>query len=79
MAQTRHIEMREGERWEDVAQAFMEWCLREKRVVRGGCHEGNVTASPDGRQYAAIAIPDHSTDLLLLLHEWAVKAGRTVR
>jgi hypothetical protein len=79
MAQTRHLEMREGERWADVADSFMEWCVQEKKLSRGGCHEGDLVAFGDGRRYAAVSIPDHSPDLLTLLHEWAVREGRSIR
>jgi hypothetical protein len=79
MAQTRHIEMREGEHWSDVADSFMGWCLQEKKLSRGGCHEGDPVAFGDGRRYAAVSIPDHSPDLLTLVHEWAVREGRSIR
>ena len=58
MAQTRHVELRDGESWADVADAFMAWCLQEKKVARGGCHQGDPVLSDDGRRYATIAIPD---------------------
>jgi hypothetical protein len=79
MARTRYIEMRDGERWADGAEAFMRWRLHAKKVAGGGCHEGDAVASADGRRYAAISIPDHSPDLLIYLREWAVWEGRTVR
>jgi hypothetical protein len=78
MAQTRHVEMREGERWEDVAQAFLQYCLKEKQVVCGGCHEGDSVAATDARLYATISIPDHSPGLLSFLHEWAAREGRAI-
>jgi hypothetical protein len=40
MAQTKHVEMREGKRWADVAEAFIliaylrEWAMREGRMIR---------------------------------------------
>ena len=78
MAQTRHVEMRAGEHWADVAQAFMEWCFREKKLGRGGCHEGDPVLSSEGHRYAAISFPDHSPDLAILLDEWAAQEGRAI-
>lgn len=79
MAQTINVEMREGEGWAEVADAFMRWCVQEKKLVRGGCHEGDAVAFSDGRRYAAISIPDHSLALVAFLHEWAAREGRAIR
>jgi hypothetical protein len=71
--------MRSGERWVDVAEAFMRWCLHEKKPAGAGCHEGDAAAFADGRRYAAISIPDHSAGLVILLHEWAALERRAIR
>jgi hypothetical protein len=76
---TIHVEMREGERWDDIADAFMGWCLREKQLTSGGCCEGDAITPSDGRRYAAINMPDHSPHLVELLYEWALREGRTIK
>jgi hypothetical protein len=76
MAQTKHVEMREGEQWSDVAEAFLTWCFREKGKRNAGCHEGDPIVSPDQKRYAAISIPDHTPDLVNHLFEWAKQDGR---
>jgi hypothetical protein len=78
VAQTRHIEMRASERWADVVRAFLGWCVHEKNVSAGGCHEGDAARSPDGKRYAAISVPDHSPDLITYLGEWAAMEGRAI-
>jgi hypothetical protein len=79
MAQTRHVEMRTGERWADVVRAFLGWCVREKGVSAGGCHEGDAAPSPDAKHFAAISVPDHSPELISYLSEWAAQEGRAIR
>jgi hypothetical protein len=79
MAQTEHVEMREDEDWRDVADAFMKYCLAEKNLAAGGCHEGDPIPVSDGRRYAAISIPDHSSFLIDHLHEWAARERRDIK
>jgi hypothetical protein len=76
MARTHYVEMRDEERWPDVAAAFLSWCVRHKRVILGGCHEGDAGGPADGRRYAAMAIPDPNPALSVYLREWAVAEGR---
>ncbi len=79
MALTSYIELRAGERWRDVADAFMTYCARELRLDRCGCHEGDADGAPsDGKRYAAISIPEHSAFLHTHLREWASKEHRTI-
>lgn len=78
MARTIHVEMRHGERWADVVDAFMLWCLNAKGVTNAGCHEGDAFTSEDGSRYAAISIPDHGLDLAGYLSEWAAREGRAL-
>lgn len=77
MAVTIYVEMRDGERWQDVAEAFMLWCHQQRQVATGGCHQGDAGGPADGR-YAAVSIPDHSPDLVGHLREWAASEGRRV-
>ena len=71
---TSYIELRAGERWRDVADAFMTYCARELCLDQCGCHEGDADGAPsDGKRYAAILIPEHSAFLHAHLREWASK------
>jgi hypothetical protein len=79
MAQTRHIELLAGECWADVADAFMKWCIEEKKLLNGGCHEGNAVEFDDARIYAAISIPEHSSELITYLDEWSMREGRAIK
>ena len=78
MALTTYVEMRAGERWHDLTGAFMRWCQQQKQLSSGGCHEGDPGGPDDGRQYAAVSIPDHSPALVGYLREWAALQGRRV-
>ena len=78
MASTTYVEMMDGERWQDVARAFLLWCHQHNRVATGGCHEGDPGGPADGRRYASISIPDHSPALVDHLKEWADSEGRWV-
>jgi hypothetical protein len=78
MALTTYVEMRNGERWQDVAGAFMLWCHQRQQLADGGCHEGDSGGPADGRRYAAISTPDHSLALAGYLREWAASEGRRV-
>ncbi len=79
MTRTSHVEMRQSEQWTDVAEAFVMWCLHEKQISSGGCHEGDAVVFADGKRYAAISIPDQSPQLIDYLNEWAEREGRAVR
>lgn len=79
MAQTQHVEMREGEDWQDIANSFMTYSLQKNPKMTGGCHEGDPIPSTDGRRYAAISVPDHSLYLLEYLREWAARDGRSIQ
>ena len=78
MAITRHVELRPGEQWRDVTEAFMKFCSESKAVTKGGCHEGDPVPTSDGRRYAAIAIPDHSAFLIDYLEDWALRENRQI-
>ncbi len=78
MAQTLYVELRDGEQWQDVAGAFLQWCYGQKHVRTDGCHEGEPGGPADGRRYAAISVPDHSRDLVGYLREWAAADGREI-
>lgn len=78
MSKTLYVEMREGEEWRDVADRFMEFCLTEKKVTNGGCHEGDPMPVKAGIRYAAISIPDHSAVLIDCLYEWAKITARAI-
>jgi hypothetical protein len=78
VALTTYVEMRDGERWQDVAGAFLVWCHRHKEVAAGGCHQGDPGGPADGRRYAAVSIPDHNPALAGLLREWAVSESRRI-
>jgi hypothetical protein len=71
--------MRGNEKWSDITREFLEWCHREKKLLNGGCHEGDAISSTDGLRYAAISIPDHSPKILGYLIEWAGLEGRTIK
>jgi hypothetical protein len=79
MAQTRHIEMRNDERWGDVAEHFLRYCVEQQKFTTGGCHEGDPIPSSDGKQYAAISVPEHSAYLVRLLEEWATMEARSIK
>jgi hypothetical protein len=78
MALTKYVEMREGERWKDVAEAFLRWCDQHKGMTTGGRHEGDAGGPADGRRYAALSIPHHSATLADHLSEWAISEGRAI-
>lgn len=79
MAHTKQVELRTGEQWADVARAFMTWCVREKKILNAGVHQGDLSNPVDGQRYAAISVPDHNPALLTLLQEWAAEEGRAIR
>jgi hypothetical protein len=78
MARTVYVEMHNGERWQDVAGAFLQWWIQRGQVASGGCHEGDAGGPADGRRYAAISVPDHNLTLADNLREWAALEGRRV-
>ena len=69
MVQTLHVEMREGEEWRDVVDSFMRYCIAEKKLGTGGCHEGNSIPVAGGRRYAAISVAEHSSFFMDYLNE----------
>lgn len=75
---TVYVELRDGERWQDVAGVFMQWCHQHKQQAKGGCHEGDPGGPADGRRYAAVSVPNHSPALVGYLREWAACEGRQV-
>jgi hypothetical protein len=80
MADTRYIELRDSEQWQDVANAFMKYCAEELKIARCGCHEGDANTAPsDGKRYAAISIPGHSAFLFTHLRDWASRERRKIK
>lgn len=74
------IEQLEGESWEQLTSPFMEFCIAQKQVSSGGCHEGdNNPTVVDGKTFASVAFPDHAADLISHLAEWAATEGREQR
>jgi hypothetical protein len=78
MAQTIHVERRDGESWNDVASAFMRFCMQRHGCSRAGCFEGDQIGQQDVQRYAAISIPNHSLQLVDYLREWASSEGRNI-
>ena len=79
MAAIFFVEQRKGESWESLTSDFMKFCIEQKGMTRGGCHEGDSNPSEfDGLTFASVAIPDHSPDVIDHLLEWAELERRKV-
>jgi hypothetical protein len=76
---TLYVEMREGEDWKSVAELFMRYCVMEKKLISGGCHEGDSMPTENGRRYAAISIPNQNAFLVDCLVEWTTRERRNIK
>ena len=80
MARTIFIEHLPDESWKQLAQSFMEFCITQKQVAKGGFYEGDGNPSEiDGKTFASVAFPEHASDLTTYLSEWAAANGRELR
>ena len=75
-----YIELRPGEQWRDVADAFTSYCTRELRLDQCAFEEGDAARAPqDGKRYAAIYIRQHSSFLNTHLLDWAYSQHRAFK
>lgn len=86
MAQSRYIEIRDGDTWASVSKEFGVW-LKERNLVEGfGWSEGDTLAIDKAISLFCFNFPDHHGEKINSFEEWAqgterlygIKSGRNV-
>lgn len=86
MAQSRYIEIKDGDTWASVSKEFGDW-LKERNLTEGfGWSEGDTFAIDEAISFFCLNFPDHHGEKIGYFEEWAqetqrlfgIKSGRTV-
>ena len=76
MAQSRYIEIKEGDTWASLAKKFGAW-LKERNLTDGfGWSEGDALVIDESISFFCFSFPDRHGEKINNFEDWAKETGR---